>query len=134
MTFFTFYGFKHPPVPKSVLMHPNNAPRTAKEFPKDFHGYLYVGPAIETVFYKGMRRRALVARLINEYHSKSGAVVQQEMTASLSDLRDSMHPETRKTAKALRAYYEAHVVEKQNVELDLSGSKLKNAAHSPATA
>ncbi len=134
MIFFTFHGFKSAPIPKSLLIHPENAPRTTKEFPKDFYRYLYVGPAIEAVSYKSTRQRALVARLVYEYHSESGAIVQQEMTASIRDLLDSLHPEASQAAKALRAYYETHVVQKQNKDTQSSSARSKNASYHAATA
>jgi hypothetical protein len=51
----------------------------------------------------------LVARLLLESHSDEGALVSEEMTASVRDLKFGRHPEAVKIADALRTYYENHI-------------------------
>ncbi len=136
MPLFNFRGLKKPQVPmrKPPLMHPDNVPRTTKKFPAAFHDYRYVGPSIEIVSMKEVRRPALVAHLLHEYQAIDGATVQEEMTASVSDLRDDMHPQTRAIAKALRAYYEKNIALEQQEEPRTGSDRLKDSLYSGATA
>jgi hypothetical protein len=56
------------------------------------------------------------------------------MTASVSDLRDDMHPPTRAIAKALRAYYEKNIALEQQEEPRTGSDRLKDSLYSGATA
>jgi len=114
MTFFGFHGFKNPKASrKPPLMHPDNAPRTIRNFPDAFRSYTFGGLAIEKVSHNGIRRPALVAQLVREYHFIDGAVVTEEMTASLRDLIDGRHPKAEEIAATLRDYYHSKIPSEQ---------------------
>ncbi|MFA4994153.1 MAG: hypothetical protein WC521_02485 [Bdellovibrionales bacterium] len=109
---------KSPPSKKPVcVMHPENAPRMIRDsgFPRDFQFYEYAGATLEVLPTVGLngktiRRPALVAKMIHRSKMEDGnALVEVEMTASLSDLRKERHPDAEAIAAALKMYYEEKV-------------------------
>jgi hypothetical protein len=112
MAFFDFHKLnrwlaKTQPTRMPPLVHPEKVPVTMRRFPEDFDDYRYSGPAIEKITgCQGTRHPVLVARLIRYYRSPNGVIVEEEMTASVKDLKKGRHPQAEDVASALCVYFE----------------------------